>query len=108
MKIWASCRCCEKKNTIVNDYVLGEAFSKKTEFGRKLFTALKNHLLALQNDLKSQGHYERVFISVDAFVDEGSRIPLEILNDFLPEDKKIKPKKETENKPKENQFNFAG
>lgn len=93
---------------IVNNYELGQSFSKKTEFGRKLFTALKEHLLALQNDLKSQGHYERVFINTDTFVDEESKIPLEILNEFLPENKKIKPKKEQAEKVKENQFNFAG
>ncbi|RHZ37709.1 hypothetical protein [endosymbiont GvMRE of Glomus versiforme] len=108
MKIWASCKCCEKQNFIVKDYALGEAFSQKTEFGRKLFESLKNHLLALQNDLKSQGHYDRIFITPDAFTEENLKIPKDILDTFLPENKKVKPKKERRTETKENQFNLAG
>ncbi|CAG8486286.1 4900_t:CDS:10, partial [Racocetra fulgida] len=51
----------------VNDYALGQSFNKKTEFGTELFRSLKDHLLALQDALKSQGHYDRIFTTPDAF-----------------------------------------
>ena len=107
MKIFANCRCCIKKNILVSDYALGDSFNKKTEFGVKLFKNLKEHLLDLQEDLKSQGHYDRIFITPDVFTDEGSRLPLELLDLFLPEEKKKKPKVE-KRKTKENQFDFDG
>ncbi|CAG8506317.1 10708_t:CDS:2 [Cetraspora pellucida] len=60
-----------------------------------------NHLLALQDALKSQGHYDRIFITPDAFVEEETKIPQEILDLFLPEDKKKKMRPEKEQQPKE-------
>ncbi|CFW93401.1 protein of unknown function [endosymbiont DhMRE of Dentiscutata heterogama] len=108
MKIWASCKCCTKKNFLVNDYALGQSFNKKTEFGTQLFKSLKDHLLALQDALKSQGHYDRIFITPDAFVEEEAKIPQEILDLFLPEDKKKKMRPEKEQQPKEKVYTFEG
>ena len=108
MKIWATCKCCVKKNFIVNDYVLGQSFDKKTEFGNQLFKSLKEHLLAIQDSLKSQGHYDRVFITPDAFTEEETRLPQEILDLFLPEDKKKKMRPERDKQPKEKVYTFEG
>lgn len=107
MKIWANCRCCVKRTTLVSDYEIGGAFNKKTEFGIKLFKNLKEHLLNLQEDLKSQGHYERIFITPDAFTNEIEKITQEILDLFLPEEKKTRPKIEKK-KEREKQFDFDG
>ena len=90
MKIYATCQCCTKKNFIIDNYKIESAFSLKTEFGARLFESLKKHLESIQQKCQEQGHYDRIWIELDSFSEEEKRLPLEIIETYLPTKKKEK------------------
>ncbi|RHZ37747.1 hypothetical protein [endosymbiont GvMRE of Glomus versiforme] len=90
MLIYATCKCCTEKNKIVKNYDIEGIFKQNPEFKARLLNSLLEHLRELEKVCQSQGHYNKIWIKPDEFMKETTKLPTEILEEFLPEDKKKK------------------
>ncbi|MCE8163844.1 MAG: hypothetical protein I3273_06260 [Candidatus Moeniiplasma glomeromycotorum] len=100
MKIYATCQCCTKKNFIVNNYITGGSFNLTSEFGIRLFNSLLEHLEEIEEVCQKQGHYNKIWIELDTFTEEETKIPEEIIEEYLPGEKKERLKKSKGGKKK--------